>query len=107
MASDVIESTEVIAADDPYEPFLASLRKRFERTTKGEARLVTTDARGLFDLYLAALPEGLRQEYSCSKCRKFVERYGGLVTISAEGVLASVLWGLRRRRPCCMALCAP
>lgn len=47
--------------------------------------LFTTDASGVFEAYLEAIPARKRQVYNCRCCRKFLERYGTLVTIDAEG----------------------
>lgn len=54
--------------------------------------LFTTDVTGLFDVFLANLPDEHRQHYTCHACRKFVETYGGLVTIDERGVARSAIW---------------
>lgn len=54
--------------------------------------LFTTDATGLFDAFLAALPAAHRQYYDCRSCRRFVERVGGLVTIDVQGIDDSPFW---------------
>lgn len=46
----------------------------------------------LFDAFLAGLDPALRQEYACSACRRFVRRFGGLVTLDDEGRAAPLLW---------------
>lgn len=45
----------------------------------------TTDASNLFDLYLENIPAEHRQHYNCHACKRFIETYGGLVTIDPEG----------------------
>lgn len=80
--------------DDHYDAFLHELQRQFtENLQAGDNLLFTTDAEGLFDAYLAAIPERHRQYYTCNCCRTFVNRYGGLVTIDAEGNKVPVLWG--------------
>lgn len=58
----------------------------------GKIPLFTTDVDGLFDIYLAGIPEEYRQHYNCHDCKMFLERYGGLVTIDELGRIMSVMW---------------
>lgn len=78
--------------DDGYEAFLAGLRERFAATTAGGGPLFTTDAAGLYDAFLAGLPVERRPRYACSACRRFVDRYGGLVAVAPDGQAVSVMW---------------
>jgi len=55
--------------------------------------LFTTNAEGLFTEYLAGIPEGNRQHYTCRCCQKFIEKYGGLAFITPnEGKPVSAIW---------------
>lgn len=54
--------------------------------------LFTTDATGLYDAFLAALPHDRRQHYECRTCRRFVDHFGGLVAIDEHGMLHSPFW---------------
>ena len=72
-----------------YDGFRERLQERF---AAAGWPLYTTDAAGLWDAYLGALPESERQHYTCHTCRHFVERFGGLVTIDADGRTAPALW---------------
>lgn len=47
----------------------------------------------LWGSYLKNLPADRRQYYNCACCRRFVQKYGGLVTITADGRTVSVVWG--------------
>lgn len=78
--------------DDQYGAFLASLQTRYDAAMAGGARLFTTTATGLFDAFLAVLPEDRRQHYKCHACKRFVERFGGLVTISLDGAVEPIMW---------------
>lgn len=71
--------------DVAYETLRDSLRVQ-------ERVLFTTDAEGLFDVFLDNLPDEHRQHYTCHACRKFIERYGGLVVIDEEGKTQSAVW---------------
>lgn len=80
---------------DDWEPFLASVRAQVQAacTAHGDRPpLFTTEASDLFALFLDGLPESLRPEHRCAACRGFVERYGGVVTIDAEGRATPLLW---------------
>jgi hypothetical protein len=76
--------------DDHYPEFLQAIRDRFNAVTAGP--LFTTDCGDLFNLFLSKIPAGVRQHYTCSACRDFVNRFGGLVTISNSGKIASAIW---------------
>ncbi|MDE7242801.1 MAG: hypothetical protein K2O18_02325 [Oscillospiraceae bacterium] len=80
---------------DGYNTLLSDIRREFsESIQNGEGLLFTTSATGLYDVLLEHLPEELRQYYTCSTCREFVRRYGGLVRIDREtGVQYPVMWG--------------
>lgn len=77
---------------DCYPEFLESLENCFRSTVGQNTKLFTTNCGELFDLFLDNLPTEARQHYTCTACRRFVNNYGGLVTISDVGEIASVLW---------------
>lgn len=80
--------------DDPaYDAWLARVQARFIKTTLlGKAPVFSTDAEGLFASWLEAMPPIQRQSHQCHACQSFVERFGSLVTIDADGKTASILW---------------
>lgn len=84
--------TTPVPPDDDYERFSAGLRARFVALVANGAPLFTTSAEGLFDAFLSALPADDRQQYACHACRRFVDRYGGLVTLGADGRAQPVMW---------------
>ena len=55
--------------------------------------LFTTDATDLYATFLENLPAARRQHYECRACRKFVDRFGGLVSIDESGMPMPLLWG--------------
>ncbi|MDP2317494.1 MAG: hypothetical protein Q8P41_31710 [Pseudomonadota bacterium] len=59
-----------------------------------EGPYFTTDAEGLFELFLSGLPDDIRQVYTCHSCRHFFERFGGLVTIGPDGKQRPAVWPL-------------
>lgn len=82
----------VATEDDQYQQLLAHIRDRFTAATKGQRALYSTNATGMFDTLLAALPADRRQHYTCNACRRFVDRFGGLVTIGVDGAQTPILW---------------
>ncbi len=83
----------VISQLDDY-GYLHQVATYFTAQTKGVANLFTTDASGLWGAYLGAFPADERQHHNCNACRRFIENYGGLVTIDEHGRTASPLWDL-------------
>lgn len=78
--------------DDQYQQLLANVRNRFAGAVASKPALFTTATPGLFDVFLGAMPEERRQHYTCNACRRFVDRFGGLVTIGADGATSPVMW---------------
>jgi hypothetical protein len=60
--------------------------------------LFLTDANeeGLWLDFLESLPVERRQHYHCSCCRRFIQKYGPLVTIDEKGQQRSLLWDPER-----------
>lgn len=85
-------TTKYVNDNDRYPEFRESIKSRFNSIAGNGIPLFTTDSEGLFDLFLDSLPQEARQHYTCKACRNFVNRYGGLVTVSDNGEITSVLW---------------
>jgi hypothetical protein len=69
-----------------------------DRVAASQGPLFTTNAEGLFEAYLAGIPEPFRQHYTCHCCRRFITNYGGLAVIvdgeKSAGKVESFLWDL-------------
>jgi len=78
---------------DGYDIFAANLKKNF----LGEpGPFFTTNATGLWEAYLNNLPEARRQIYNCKTCQKFIENFGGLVSVDPKsGRTNPVFWNLK------------
>lgn len=76
--------------DDGYPQALASIQARSSAVATSRP-LFTTESRDLFAVFLGALPQALRQHYTCHACREFVRKYGGLVTVE-NGATVPVMW---------------
>lgn len=77
------------ASGREYDEWTARMSSRFSRL--GDAPLFTTDA-DLWGAYLASFSPSAQQFHSCHACRHFIERFGGLVEISAAGHLVPAFW---------------
>ena len=64
-----------------------------DRVANNKQPLFTTDANSdlLWLTYLSQLPFN-RQHYNCNCCRRFIQQYGGLVTIEKGVVTVPLLW---------------
>jgi hypothetical protein len=83
--------TTTINANDQYQDLLALIQGGFTKVD-GTTPLFTTDADGLFGAYLLALPAEARQHHTCTACRRFMETFGGLVTIRPDGSTMPAIW---------------
>jgi hypothetical protein len=84
-------SHDVLRDDRAYNAYLECLQARFFERVAGKP-LFTTDVQNLFTEYLAYLPDEVRQWHNCHACRRFINTYGILVTINADGATAPILW---------------
>ncbi len=78
-------------ATDDFDSVLDRIEQRFAAHVESR-HVFTTDAPDLFERMLAALPPEQRQLFSCSTCRTFITRYGGLAAIDERGRSSSALW---------------
>jgi hypothetical protein len=90
-----MQPTIQVYADRDYDQFVGRLQSEFvARTNNGKEPLFTTAFDNLFELYLNAIPESERQYHNCHCCRRFVNEFGGLVTIDDHGDTHSAFWTL-------------
>ncbi|MDI1448998.1 hypothetical protein [Polyangium sp. 6x1] len=85
-------TAQALPLDDHYDELLASIRARFGKLTKGKPSLFTTHVPALYQVFLDAVPNELRPVNTCSTCRRFVNRYGGLVVVDSDGKARPALW---------------
>jgi hypothetical protein len=66
--------------------------RSFITLPKGKLLTVSTD--DLWEAYLCSFPSPeLRQYHDCNECRRFIERFGGLVRVDDSGAVKSLVWG--------------
>lgn len=78
-----------IEREHEYEAYRDAVAARL--TALGDTPLFETDAQDLFAVFLDALPDA-RQHYTCNACRRFIDDFGGLVTIAEDGSTTPVFW---------------
>lgn len=86
-------ATAEMEADEGYDQMERLIQSRVQAVA---APLFTTDAdpQSLWDGYLLNLPAERRQHYNCNCCRRFLQKYGGLLTPgTGEGEMVPVVWG--------------
>ncbi|KIW68180.1 hypothetical protein PV04_04141 [Phialophora macrospora] len=54
--------------------------------------VVDTPQETLWSTWLDTIDPSLRQCYTCTTCRRFMKRYGGLVQVDSDGALKPLLW---------------
>lgn len=77
--------------DADYAALLKGVRATFA-VAASDGHLFCTEATGLFDRFLAALPQTDRTIHTCNTCRQFFKSYGGLVAINDAGAAVSAMW---------------
>lgn len=78
--------------DADWSTLMASVETTYRNTfAVGNRFLFTTDAANQFGTFLHHLPAE-KLIHTCSACRRFVETYGGLVYIAADGTTYPALW---------------
>lgn len=76
---------QISKSGNEYDNMLTGIVERFRAL--GNVPLFTTDAEGLWELYLDGFPASERQFHNCSACRHFIRKFGGLVTIGERGTI--------------------
>ncbi|MDI1437481.1 hypothetical protein [Polyangium sorediatum] len=85
-------TAQTLPSDDHYDELLASIRACFEKRSKDKPSLFTTRTPSLYQVFLDMVPVELRQYNTCSACRHFVNRYGGLVVVDSDGKARPASW---------------
>lgn len=81
--------------NDGYPYLEVGIKKSFEAAIALNEPLFTTSATNLYDIFLANIPEEGRQHYNCNACRNFVDRFGGIVTLTDTGNMLPVMWNFK------------
>lgn len=75
-----------------YHSFLDSISAKFTADIGFGDQLFLVNAPNIWQTYLNGIPEEFRQENQCRTCKHFLERFGAIVLIKADGTLHSPIW---------------
>jgi hypothetical protein len=79
-----------IPGGEDFQTLVQGINERYNKLT---GPVFETDVSGLYEAYLDSVSDPVvRQQRTCSCCRKFIERFGGLATVSDSGLLVSAIW---------------
>jgi hypothetical protein len=84
-----------VPRDHEWIAFQGRFKQTYDRIVGDKQALFTTDADPeiIWKAYLATIPDDTRRQHNnCNCCRRFVQRYGGLVTVDEKGEQRSALW---------------
>ena len=84
------EVGQLVHDDRRYEEFVYRVGASFQ--TAAAEPLFEVDAPDLWDRFLAGFSPEERQFHNCRTCRAFIERFGNLVTIDADGEKHTAVW---------------
>ncbi|KRB87272.1 hypothetical protein [Duganella sp. Root198D2] len=88
----ITDQTHAHPVDNAFGAFVTRINDHFSALT---GPIFETNAAGMFDAYLDACEDPAeRQKRTCSCCRQFIERFGGLVTVGDDGQLVPALWDI-------------
>src|SRR4051812_3346661 len=92
--SEKLPSSVPMELDEAYDRLQEAIREQVDQLTHP---LFETDAspQALWAHYLESIPAQRRQHYNCYCCRRFIQKYGGLVTIEESGTATPALWGFQ------------
>lgn len=77
---------------DDFDLLASAVHARFESVK--HQQLFTVDAGDLFSAYLIGLADDQRQIHNCNCCRRFIQAFGNVVTIDADGITSPAFWTL-------------
>jgi hypothetical protein len=79
-------------SDPEFDLLRASMQQHFSNVTAGGVHLFISRTTNLFQVWLDAIPPEMRQVKTCNNCKNFINSYGKLVSVNAEGQTIPVLW---------------
>lgn len=82
--------------DVEYDAFIQRIQERFLANTEdGALPVFTTDANkeAMWEAYLYSFDDPVERQYhNCDCCRQFIQHFGGLVVIEADGSTTPAIW---------------
>jgi len=90
--SSVATTIPTVETSEGYIVLENVIRDRVAMRSRGPLFTTSATPEALWAAYLLSLPEANQKHYDCHSCRRFIQAYGGLVTISKDGAIKSLLW---------------
>jgi hypothetical protein len=79
--------------DVVFDTFADACRDAFNSNINAYGpHLFRVETGGLYEVYLETLPADERQHHTCNCCKQFIERFGGVVSITEDGRQVSAFW---------------
>lgn len=78
--------------DKDYHDYLAALNAQFQALVVTKRPIFTTDAKLLWEEFQEGFDPALRKHYDCRACKRFIEKFGGLVVVDANGDKQTLFW---------------
>jgi hypothetical protein len=89
----VATHADELAEDTALGQLVDYVQRLNNRYTENSTPVFVTDAVGLYEAYLAGFADDqLRKEHTCSCCKNYITRFGGLVRVNEDGSLTSAVW---------------
>lgn len=95
MATSSSSSPKQTKHDQDYKTLEGLVSSAFDSVDREDKEvIVTTDAAPgvLWDAYITNIPGHIRQTYTCSCCRRFIQNYGGLAVVHSSFVRSPLFW---------------
>lgn len=89
-----INNNKYESLDKDYEKLVKNVEERFYNISENNNLFKVKTKNKLYDLFLAYLPEEIRQQYNCHTCAHFVNNYGRVVIIDNDNKVVSALWNV-------------
>lgn len=89
-------SRVAVANASTFAPFADLVAASFQSIVQSQPFVTSADGDTLYAAYLAAFPEGTnplvktRTEHDCSTCKQFIRRAGNVVSLDANGSIATI-----------------
>lgn len=84
--------TSVVESDESYIILENLIRDRIVMHSGGPLFTTSASPEALWAAYIENIHESKRPHFACHSCRRFIQAYGGLVTINKDGTALSLLW---------------
>lgn len=90
-----IELEIELSKKEGYPEFESIVANSFKnKIDNGNFPLFTVEIENLWNIFIKNIEPNRQEHYQCNACRRFIQRFGGLVTITQNGKVKSLLWDI-------------